>query len=143
MEKEPVKYRNRENLGVISLPSQTKSIMHLESFVEKVFEYHKVEKGIFGNVLICLTEAVTNAIVHGNKENVDKYVHIKTTLKESLIGFTIVDEGPGFDYNDIPDPTSPENISNTGGRGVFLMRQLSDEIKFSKGGSSVEIKFNI
>ena len=66
-------------------------------------------------------------------------------LKQSKksISFVIKDEGPGFDESKIPDPTSPENLDNIKGRGVFLIKNLTDNVKFRKKGSEIELVFNL
>jgi serine/threonine-protein kinase RsbW len=68
-------------------------------------------------------------------------VHISLSLHESLIKFVIKDEGPGFNYSTLPDPTSPENLEKPGGRGIFLMKHLSDEVEFKDNGRIVELSF--
>jgi serine/threonine-protein kinase RsbW len=96
------------------------------------------------NILISLTEAVTNAIVHGNKSDERKLVQVACNVDRSKrISFKISDEGTGFNYRHVPDPTRPENICKCGGRGVFLMRQLSHRVTYSNNGSTVEIQFKV
>ena len=63
--------------------------------------------------------------------------------QQKCLAFKISDEGCGFDHESLPDPTSPENILKIGGRGVFLMKQLSDDVLFHDNGSTVEIQFNL
>jgi serine/threonine-protein kinase RsbW len=95
------------------------------------------------NILISLTEAVTNAIVHGNRRQENKTVEVKTRKERDRIALLVTDQGAGFDYDNLPDPTAPENLCKCGGRGVFLMRQLSDNIRFFNNGSTVEMVFKI
>ena len=90
-----------------------------------------------------MVEGVNNAIVHGNKLDESKSVHIQYTINESFIEFSIKDEGQGFDIDAIPDPTKPENLEKTHGRGIFLMNHLADEIAFLEGGNTVVMKFNL
>jgi serine/threonine-protein kinase RsbW len=90
-----------------------------------------------------LTEAVNNAIVHGNKTDRNKVVTVEIRRDRNLIVCFISDEGRGFDFNHLPDPTAPENIENIGGRGIFLMKHLADMVIFSNQGSQVEIQFKI
>ena len=78
-----------------------------------------------------MTEAVNNAIIHGNKADIRKYVNIKCKEKTQKIIIRISDEGSGFDPGNVKDPTLPENLEECGGRGVFIMRELSDKIVFS------------
>lgn len=98
---------------------------------------------IYGNLLIATLEAANNAIVHGNKSIEEKSVDISITKSNSDLILRVGDEGPGFDYKNIPDPTAPENIEKINGRGVFLMQKLSDRIEFFNNGSTVQITFSL
>ncbi|HEB62192.1 MAG TPA: ATP-binding protein [Bacteroidetes bacterium] len=128
---------------MLKLTSNPRNIARVESFVEKLVEKHKISPDIYGNILISLTEAVNNAITHGNSNDESKLVIVNLLRKENLLEFKVTDEGSGFDFNQLPDPTAPENLLKIGGRGVFLMRQLSDSIKFMNNGSCVKISFHI
>ena len=128
---------------MIRIASIPDNICMVEEYLEKIFTEYHLDKNIYPNVLVSLTEAVNNAILHGNKSDVSKFVCVKTTRLKRHICFRISDEGPGFDPASIPDPTLPENVASCGGRGVFLMQQLSDKIIFSDDGRTVEIKFMI
>ncbi len=131
------------NQRALEIHSDPKNITIVESFIEKVVADYAVSSEVYGNMLISLTEAVTNAIVHGNNADTHKKVHIKLEKKPSKIAFVVKDEGPGFDFDQLPDPTAPENIFKLGGRGVFLMKQLADLVVFSDNGSTVEIQFKV
>jgi serine/threonine-protein kinase RsbW len=100
-----------------------------------------LEDDIYGNIMIAVTEAVNNAIKHGNANNSRKNVYLSLILNDNLLKFTIKDEGAGFNYKNLPDPTSPENLEKPGGRGIFLMKHLSDEVEFREGGKVVELSF--
>ena len=128
---------------MLSIQSDPKNVACVEPFVEEVVQEYKISPDMYGNILISLTEAVTNAIVHGNEEDQSKKVEVALHKKEKCLAFSISDEGPGFDYDNLPDPTAPENLLKIGGRGVFLMRQLSDEVSFLDNGRTVEIQFKI
>ena len=91
--------------------------------------------------MIAVTESVNNAIMHGNQSDKSKIVHLSLLLEEKLIKFTVKDEGDGFDYDNLPDPTAPENIDKPGGRGIFLMKNLCDEVQFNENGSSIILTF--
>ena len=127
----------------LTLASDPKNINRVETFVERLVQQYKISPDIYGNILISITEAVTNAIKHGNNGDQTKSVCVKLKKASNQITFSISDEGCGFDFDHLPDPTSPENLLKIGGRGVFLMRQLSDDVTFSENGSTVEICFNI
>jgi len=104
---------------------------------------YELEHDLYPNILISLTEAVNNAIKHGNRSDHSKVVYIETRRRIDRVCCIITDEGNGFDYQSLPDPTTPDNIEKIGGRGVFLMQQLSDHIKFHDNGSTVEMEFMI
>ncbi len=127
----------------IEIPSLSENIRMIESFIDNCKEKFQLNEDIYGNIMIAVTEAVNNAIRHGNKNDSTKNVSLALTLEENLIKFKIEDEGRGFDYNSLPDPTAPENIEKPGGRGIFLMKHLSDEVEFKEGGRVVELCFYI
>jgi serine/threonine-protein kinase RsbW len=115
----------------------------IESFIDNAKDKFHLEDDIYGNIMIAVTEAVNNAIKHGNSGNNKKNVFLSLTLEDSIIKFVVKDEGPGFDYENLPDPTSPENLEKPGGRGIFLMKHLSDEVAFKNKGTIVEMSFYI
>lgn len=127
----------------IQIPSLTDNIRIIESFIDNAKEKFDLNDDIYGNIMISVTESVNNAIKHGNQNEASKNVSISLFLNESQISFKVEDEGQGFDYEDLPDPTAPENIEKPGGRGIFLMKHLADEVVFSNNGSIVELIFYI
>lgn len=127
----------------IQIPSLTENIRMIESFIDNAKERFQLDDDIYGNIMIAVTEAVNNAIKHGNQGDRSKNVALSLTLEDGLITFTISDEGHGFDYQNLPDPTAPENLEKPGGRGIFLMKHLSDEVAFKDDGKIVELHFYI
>ncbi|GIV34861.1 MAG: hypothetical protein KatS3mg031_2396 [Chitinophagales bacterium] len=127
----------------LSIPSDANSIAEVESFVDQLRGEFEIPDELYGNILICLTEAVNNCIMHGNKYDPSKTVKVSGTKDGAVIIITAADEGEGFDYENLPDPTAPENLHKSTGRGVFLMKQLSDYLKYSNGGATVEMRFKI
>ena len=127
----------------IEIPSLSDNIRIIESFIDNAKEKFNLNDDIYGNIMISVTESVNNAIVHGNGNNKSKNVKISLILDEKVIKFKIQDEGDGFDYHGLPDPTSPENIAKPGGRGIFLMRHLADEVSFLDDGRIVELSFYV
>ncbi len=95
------------------------------------------------DVVTCVTEAVNNAIIHGNCRDAHKTVQVKVQQRKNVLAVHITDEGKGFDHTRLPDPTSPEHIENIGGRGVFLMKQLAHRLAFRNNGSTVEMEFKL
>ncbi|MDX9770121.1 MAG: ATP-binding protein [Tenuifilaceae bacterium] len=127
----------------ISIQSTLDNITHIEKLVDEISEQCKLSSDIYGKILIATIEAVNNSITHGNKYDISKTVDVAFQINDSSIHIYVKDQGPGFNYHDIPDPTRPENIENVSGRGVFLMRNLADSIEFDDNGSKVELIFHI
>jgi serine/threonine-protein kinase RsbW len=125
----------------IKFSSRIENLIQVEKMVEEISEQMELNKDNFGNIMVAVSEAVTNAIQHGNKNNPEKNVLVNFTPTESYISFIIEDEGTGFDYNSLPDPTLPENIEKPSGRGVYLMKHLADLVNFNNNGSSIELRF--
>ncbi|ELR70665.1 Serine-protein kinase rsbW [Fulvivirga imtechensis AK7] len=127
----------------IQIPSLSENIRMIESFIDNAKEKFQLDDDIYGNIMIAVTEAVNNAIKHGNQHDKAKNVALSLSLQDSLIKFIVRDEGKGFDFKNLPDPTSPENLEKPGGRGIFLMKHLSDEVVFKEEGKVVELNFYI
>lgn len=128
---------------MLRLSSEPNSIAKVEQFVTKLVRRYRLNDDQHGNILISLTEAVNNAIIHGNCEDRDKKVSISLREGKNKLAIQVSDEGCGFDYKQVPDPTKEENICKCGGRGVFLMQHLSDQLSFRNGGRTVEMQFKI
>ncbi len=127
----------------LDFPSKIENISHVEKLIDDLSEKLSLSSEVYGNILVAVVEAVNNAIMHGNKLDINKNVKFKYDLNQDLLTFSVSDEGKGFDFNSVPDPTLPENIEKPHGRGIFLMKHLVDEIAFNETGSQVELKFRI
>ena len=121
--------------------SSTYSLAKVEQLIESLKEEHNIPEEIFGNILVATSEGINNAIKHGNNFDSDKKVNLFFELSDKQYIFTISDNGPGFDYSNVPDPTHPDNIEKVDGRGIFIMKSLSDEVEFEMEGSKVVLKF--
>ena len=110
----------------------------IESFIDNSKRSSTFTK-TFTGIMIAVTEAVNNAIKHGNKSNSEKNVTLSLSLTENVIKFKIEDQGAGFNYHNLPDPTAPENLEKPSGRGIFLMKHLADEVAFHDEGRIVEL----
>jgi serine/threonine-protein kinase RsbW len=128
---------------MLRLPSNPRNVCQVENFVQRIVEKYRISPDVYGNILISLTEAVNNAIIHGNRKDESKTVQIHLSKDKGHLAIRVSDEGRGFDYRSIPDPTAPENLTKCGGRGVFLMQQLSDRIHFHDNGRTVEMQFRL
>ena len=127
----------------VKIPSIKENVSVVESFIENIGEKIRIEEAIYGNVLVSVTEAVNNAIVHGNKEDKNKKVRLGLKQNKKSVRFIVEDEGMGFDYNTLPDPTNPKNIEKVKGRGIFLIKSLSDKTTFKQNGRVVEMLFKL
>lgn len=127
----------------IVIESKIENISKIEKIIDDVSEEAKINSEVYGKMLIATVEAVNNSIVHGNKEDDSKKVKVEFNVEKDFISIFIEDEGPGFNFYNVPDPTTPENIENIHGRGVYLMKHLADDVIFHDKGNRVEIVFNL
>ena len=127
----------------MKLKSSIDSLLIVEKYIDKIKEDGVITEDAYGNVMVCATEAVNNSIYHGNKEDINKSIELRVEYDEKSLIFDIKDEGLGFDFENIPDPTLPENIEKLNGRGVFLIKNLADEVEFLNNGSEIKFKFNL
>ena len=127
----------------IQFPSLMENVRIVESFIENARERFSIDDDVYGNILVSVMEAVNNAIQHGNKLDKNKNVTLQLNPTESQLTFTITDEGSGYNFDDLPDPTKPDNIEKPNGRGIFLIRHLADQVGFHNNGASVELTFYV
>jgi serine/threonine-protein kinase RsbW len=123
--------------------SEIKNINLVERLIDDISAKYQLHSDVYGKLLLAVVEAVNNAIVHGNKLECDKDVVLQYEISDKNIQFVITDNGSGFNYENLPDPTKPENIEKTHGRGIFLMKHLADEVEFNDKGNEVRVTFNL
>jgi serine/threonine-protein kinase RsbW len=128
---------------MLNISSKIENLRIVEKAVDEISAEYNLNSELYGNILIATIEAANNAILHGNKLDETKNVAITFNVDPKFLTIVVQDQGPGFDYSQIPDPTAPENIEKINGRGIFLMEKLSDKIQFFDNGSKVELQFNI
>jgi serine/threonine-protein kinase RsbW len=125
----------------LRIPSIPENVRVVEQFIEELKEQLHINDDIYGNIMIAVTESVNNAIIHGNKSDHKKLVDLSMQIDDKKISFSIKDEGKGFNYNDLPDPTALENLLKPGGRGIFIIKHLADEVEFLSQGSQIKLTF--
>ena len=125
----------------IEFPAAAENIALAEKMIDEACAEHQVHESRYGNILVALTEAVNNAIHHGNQLDPTKSITMGYRLRDGLLEFLVMDQGPGFDHDHLPDPTDPQNIEKPHGRGVFLMRALAERVEFSDNGATVAMSF--
>ncbi len=126
-------------------PSNQEEIMRIEKFLKHLGTQLRIDDGMMHRLLVSCTEAVNNAIVHGNKSDPDKNVIIRCVVKKKILTVFVIDEGKGFNSESLQDPRDEKNLLKENGRGVFLMRSLMDKVKFKrlKSGSFVEMQVKL
>jgi len=143
--KAPKKASNSSMKKSINFSSVPENLALVEKMVDEICSDYNINEDYYGNILISITEAVNNAIQHGNKYDPGKQVQVEFDADNDLeyLCFKISDEGDGFDVTNLPDPTEPDNIEKLNGRGIFLMRNLADNVGFSSDGREVELNFKL
>lgn len=128
----------------LQLPSSSESVAVLENFVDDLVDKLNIGEDVYANLMTCLNEGITNAIYHGNKQDPEKkvYINLEVVNNKRLV-FSIADEGKGFDFSNIPDPTDVENLEKLTGRGVFIMKRLADQCIYNTRGNEVELHFKL
>lgn len=125
----------------IQFPSHIENLRLVESFIDNAKDKYHIKDDVYGNMMVAVTESVNNAIVHGNKSDIKKNVTLSMLLLDNKITCIVEDEGNGFDYENLPDPTAPDNLYKIGGRGVFLVKNLTDSVAFYDKGRKIEMTF--
>jgi serine/threonine-protein kinase RsbW len=125
--------------------SDRKILSELEGIFQQIQNSFPLSHEKFHNILVATTEAVINAIQHGNKFDLNKKVLLSVEAFDKKIIIVVQDEGKGFDPSSIEDPRTPENLLKERGRGIFIIRQLANSVSIRSGenGTVIEMRFNI
>lgn len=127
--------------ATLVLDSLIVSISQVEQLVDIQAAMFNIDDVVYGKYMLSVVEGMSNAIIHGNKLSTDKKVTFHYSITPERIEVSITDEGPGFNPDLLPDPTAEENLDRDCGRGIFLMKHLSDELHFSNEGRTVNMTF--
>jgi len=125
---------------ILVIKSDVTELKKVENFLKDIFSEYNLEQKYFIKLYLCISEAVVNSIKHGNKNDENKTVLIVLDCDIEEINVQIEDEGEGFDFNNIKDPTSNENLKNESGRGIFIIRNLSDKMEYNEKGNIIQFK---
>jgi serine/threonine-protein kinase RsbW len=125
----------------ISIGSKVGNLRIVENAIDETTATIGISQDNYGKILVCTMEAVNNAILHGNRSIPEKIVDVELSFENNSLQIKVTDEGPGFRPEKVPDPTTPENIEELNGRGIYLMSHLADIIEYSKKGNSVTMTF--
>lgn len=127
----------------LSLSSHIDQLSEVEAMVDALYESEHIPESVYGNVLVAVTEAFLNAINHGNDKDSSRLTDISFELDSSSLIIKVSDQGSGFDFENLPDPTSPDNLEKTSGRGLFIIKNLADELTFEREGATLVMTFHI
>ena len=127
------------NRGSMTLESELSCVDAVEAKAEDLAREAGFDEDTSSQIAMVTREAVINAILHGNKKDPAKQVHVSFELNDEALKITIADEGPGLDPDSVPDPLAPENILRGSGRGIFLIRTFMDELGFRRLESGTEL----
>lgn len=131
-----------ERTRVLALASNLQEMHRVEAFIEEISDEFNINHTYFGHILVAVTEAVKNGIVHGNQGDSSKGIELKFEARESALVFTVSDRGVGFNPNAIQDPSDPLS-SEDAGRGIFLIRSLAEQVNWNEKGNSISFHFSI
>ena len=123
------------------LPSKLTTILgvnRLVSIITSEFGFSPEDSNV--NFPLVVDEAISNAIIHGNKGNENLKVHVQVYVSSRRFVLRVEDQGEGFAWQDRKDPTDEENIFKSSGRGLYLIHELMDRVTFKKGGSVIEVE---
>lgn len=130
-------------LHKLTLKSAYEEVERLEGFLNKLQKELEFDDEFYARLMLAVSEAATNAIVHGNKLDESKNAEVAAYLDNGKLTFITTDEGDGFKPDELPDPVAEENLFNTSGRGVFLMKEYADEVYFEDDGRKLTLSFNL
>lgn len=125
----------------VTISSKLKELNRIEKLTEKIAKKLDFSEDQQDNLAIAVTEAVGNAIVHGNKKDPDKKVYITFQLEEDRVEVSVRDEGEGFDPNELTNPLDPQYLMKESGRGIFILKSLMDDVSFSFTNEGTTIRF--
>lgn len=126
--------------NILVIKSIQSELIKVEAFIKDVFNYYKFPNTCYNKVFLCISEAITNCIEHGNKGDHRKKVELNVDCKKHLIAVTITDQGDGFDYKSLPDPTQKQNLLKESGRGIHIIKSFSRTFSFNEKGNSIHFQ---
>jgi serine/threonine-protein kinase RsbW len=126
-----------------TMPSDVACIEHAVSLVSRhCLAGRAANSRLRFRLQVAVAEALANAVLQGNRENPAKRVKVEAEVHSDVIVIHVTDEGDGFDPARVPDPLSPGQMAETGGRGLFLIRKLVDDVRFNERGTSICMTFS-
>jgi serine/threonine-protein kinase RsbW len=127
---------------ILVIKSDTSELKKVEYFLDSIFTRYNLSKKHFNKLYLCVSEAIINSIKHGNKNDLSKTVTLKINCSTNQLSVCIEDEGEGFDSREIQNPTVEENIRKESGRGIFIIKTITENIEFNEKGNCIQFKIN-
>ncbi|NQV51534.1 MAG: ATP-binding protein [Flavobacteriales bacterium] len=127
----------------IRINAQLEDLTKVEAIIDGLHEEGKLPEEAYGNILVVATEATLNAINHGSKSDSSKQIDFLLIIEGRTMTLEVSDSGKGFDFENLPDPTDPANLEKVNGRGIYIMRNLSDDLEFLNAGATVKVTFEL
>ena len=127
---------------ILEIKSDTSELKKVEYFLEDIFARYNLSKKHFNKLYLCVSEAVINAVKHGNRNDLSKFVTVKIICLTNELSVCIEDEGEGFDCSEIQNPTVKENSRKESGRGIFIIKNITENIEFNEKGNCIQFKIN-
>ena len=126
--------------NILVIHSDKKELDKVTDFLTDIFKENHLSFNSFNKVLLCVSEAVINSIEHGNNNDKTKLVTIKVTYEPHFIHVQIQDEGKGFNFSTIDNPILSENLKKESGRGIYIIKSLSNSLNYNEKGNEVQLK---
>lgn len=126
-----------------TIPSKLNELRRIEKITEGIAKELDLSEDQQDNLSIAVTEAVGNAIVHGNKKDPSKTVQIVFRIKENSIRISIQDQGGGFNPDKLADPLDPKNLMKESGRGLFILKSLMGNVSFQFSPQGTTVQFEL
>jgi len=126
----------------LSLPSQIETVAAAAAAVAEFISRSGISDDAAFGIDMAVREAVTNAVLHGNREDENKTIDVTLKSSPDAVEISVHDQGEGFNPDEVPDPTAAENILKASGRGIFFMRSFMDEVSWlirPGGGTTVRM----
>jgi serine/threonine-protein kinase RsbW len=128
---------------ILIIKSDKEELSVVEDFLEGIFRKNNLQRKKFNNVLLCVSEAIMNSIYHGNDNCKDRTIEIKVYCNNNNMVVEVSDEGKGFDYTKIDDPTLNKNLKKESGRGLHIIKSLCTSIEFKDNGSCICLNIDL
>ncbi len=134
-------HENATTFSLVAPSNRPNLLQEIESMAERSAVLAGLSEEERDSLAIAVTEVGNNAIIHGNKRDPNKQVHLNIDVHDGEICVVIRDEGVGFNPDTLSNPLDPENLLRENGRGIFIVRSLMDEIRFdfAKGGTEITL----